>query len=103
MRRTVKQGHTKKLSKVEKLFEKSFGVFKEDIFNMRHQAKAYKCLKNQLQEVVLIYQIDFSQNYVAKYGTEIQATHFGASKRQMLLHTGLGYNIHGQDTKAQTF
>ncbi|KAF2887192.1 hypothetical protein ILUMI_18981 [Ignelater luminosus] len=35
--------------------------------------------------------IDFSENYVTKYSTEIQATHFGASKRQISFHTGLHY------------
>lgn len=40
VRLTVKQERTEKLSKVEKLFEKSFGVFKKHVFNMRHQANA---------------------------------------------------------------
>lgn len=32
--------------------------------------------------------IDFSQNYGSKYSKEIQSVHFGASKKQITLHTG---------------
>lgn len=37
--------------------------------------------------------MDFSQNYVAKYDKEIQSAHFGASNRQISLHTGLLYSF----------
>ena len=35
--------------------------------------------------------LDFSQNYVLKYSTEIQSVHFGASKKQASLQTGVFY------------
>ena len=38
-----------------------------------------------------IIQIDFSENYVCKFGEEAQAMHFGASKVQLSLHTGVQY------------
>ncbi|CAB3236345.1 unnamed protein product [Arctia plantaginis] len=40
-------------------------------------------------EVVLV--CDFSENYETKMGSEIQAMHFGASKTQITLHTGMIY------------
>ena len=33
--------------------------------------------------------IDFSENYYCKYSAEIQSVHFGASKKQISLHTGV--------------
>lgn len=35
--------------------------------------------------------IDFSENYIAKCSSEIQSMHFGASKNQITLHTGVLY------------
>lgn len=35
--------------------------------------------------------MDFSQNYECKYSCEIQAAHFGGSKTQITLHTGMLY------------
>ena len=42
--------------------------------------------------------IDFSENYVAKYNEEVQSVHFGASKRQISLNTGVFY-LKGTDNK----
>ncbi|KAG8273454.1 hypothetical protein J6590_019161 [Homalodisca vitripennis] len=39
----------------------------------------------------LLVRIDFSENYIAKHTEEIQSAHFGASKRQITLNTGLYY------------
>ena len=35
--------------------------------------------------------MDFAENYVCKYGEESQGMHFGASKVQLSLHTGIQY------------
>jgi hypothetical protein len=35
--------------------------------------------------------VDFSENYATKYETEIQSVHFGASRKQVTLHTGVYY------------
>ena len=35
--------------------------------------------------------VDFSENYVCKYSKEVQSVHFGASKAQISLHTGVLY------------
>lgn len=39
----------------------------------------------------LIFRIDFSENYVTKFSSEVQSTHFGASKKQICLNTGVRY------------
>lgn len=33
--------------------------------------------------------VDFAENYDCKLNREIQSMHFGASKRQITLHTGI--------------
>ena len=35
--------------------------------------------------------IDFSENYVCKMQNEVPSAHFGASKKQISLHTGVYY------------
>ncbi len=45
--------------------------------------------------------VDFSENYVCKMSEEIQSMHFGASKRQITLHTGIYYV--GSPVQSQSF
>ena len=45
--------------------------------------------------------IDFSENYVCKMQNEVLSAHFGASKKQISLHTGVYYV--GHDGEANTF
>ncbi|XP_046554961.1 uncharacterized protein LOC124264267 isoform X2 [Haliotis rubra] len=49
---------------------------------------------------VMRHHIDFSENYVCKLGSEIQSMHFGASKKQLSLHTGVYFckNENGPQT-----
>ncbi|XP_064618059.1 LOW QUALITY PROTEIN: uncharacterized protein LOC135482139 [Liolophura sinensis] len=61
------------------------------IFNITHQYKALRLLKNQLTDEEVMVHIDFSENYNCKYSEEIQSMHFGASQRQITLHTGVAY------------
>ena len=44
---------------------------------------------------------DFSENYVCKMQNEVLSAHFGASKKQISLHTGVYYV--GHDGEANTF
>ena len=50
-----------------------------------------KQLKNNLPHNSMIIRIDYSENYVLKYHKEIQSAHFGASQKQISLHTGIMY------------
>ena len=45
--------------------------------------------------------IDFSEHYVCKMPNEVLSAHFGASKKQISLHTGVYYV--GHDGEASTF
>jgi len=86
--------------------EKKFGTFKilsvdlnkdlqracRHIFNIRHQYKALRYLRENLSHEERVIQIDFSENYNCKYSEEIQSVHFGASQRQISLHSGVAYS-----------
>lgn len=61
------------------------------IFNIRHQYKTLKLLKEKLSHEEIMIHIDFSENYLCKYADEIQSMHFGGSRRQISLHTGIAY------------
>lgn len=51
-----------------------------------------KKLTQSLQSNELGLLIDFSENYSCKYETEVQSVHFGASRVQCTLHTGMVYS-----------
>lgn len=50
-----------------------------------------KDMKKKLNNEECFLLIDFSENYCCKYSTEVQAVHFGASRTQLTLHTGVFY------------
>src|SRR5258705_6778530 len=61
------------------------------ILNIDHQYVTMRSLKNSLSVNECILHMDFSENYLCKYGQEIQQVHFGASHRQVSLHTSVAY------------
>lgn len=63
--------------------------FKKHVFNIRQQYIVYKDCKENLQQNEATLHIDFSENYVCKLATEIQAYHFGGSRKEVTLHTGI--------------
>ncbi|CAB3256475.1 unnamed protein product [Arctia plantaginis] len=92
---------TKKIMKSEKTgllidlvqaFTQEMFKFKKHAYNIHHQyIEHQRCIKNLDDNTVTIH-IDFSENYATKLSTEIQAMHFGASRNQITLHTGLIYS-----------
>lgn len=69
--------------------------FKTHSYNIVHQYKEYRRCTKRLDERTIALQIDFSENYSCKFSTEIQAMHFGASRQQITLHTGIVYTAKG--------
>ena len=61
------------------------------LFNIQNQYESIRKLKEKLTKRDLICHIDFSENYSCKYNEEIQSIYFGASQRQVSLHTGVLY------------
>src|SRR5258705_13013450 len=69
--------------------------FKTHVYNIRQQNVAYRQCKENLKPGEEILHIDFSENYNCKLAEEVQSYHFGASRAQASLHTGVLY-IGGQ-------
>ena len=74
---------------------KEMPSFKEHEYRMNHQQNIRTEMKASLlpNEGILI--IDFSENYSCKYSSETQSVHFGASRQQVTLHTGVLYFMSG--------
>jgi len=69
--------------------------FEQHHYRAYHQQAQLTALKAKLNcnECVLV--IDYSENYLCKYGSETQSVHFGASRRQLTLHTAVLYYRNG--------
>lgn len=60
--------------------------------NINHQyAVLTKKKENLINKEILIH-IDFSENYSCKHASEPQSVHYGASRQQISLHTGVVYS-----------
>lgn len=75
-----------------KKFKEELHIFKRHYFNIATQASAFKMCKETVKEDEIIIICDFSENFTCKMSEEIQSAHFGASKSQFTLHTGMIYH-----------
>ena len=75
--------------------------YKKHSYNILNQHSHYCYLRKHMAADEVLIHIDFSENYVCKLASEIQSMHFGASKHQVSLHTGVWYV--GSDGKANSF
>ena len=71
--------------------EDSLVKMKKHHFNINHQYQAYRCIRENMGIDEAMVHIDFAENYVGKHADEPQGAHFGASKSQTTLHTGVLY------------
>ncbi|XP_035280490.1 uncharacterized protein LOC118231110 [Anguilla anguilla] len=65
------------------------------VYNIRHQYAALRGLKENVSEDEIVLHIDFAENFLCKYSSEIQAVHFGDSHQQASLHAGVAYTKKG--------
>ena len=68
------------------------------IYNIKHQYATLRKLKENLTEEEVLLHVDFAENYLCKYATEIQAVHFGDSHKQVSLHTVVAYTKGSQSS-----
>lgn len=83
-------------------YNKQVSLFLKHEFCKKHQFKALKSIRDNLQSNETLIRVDFSENYVCKLNREVQAMHFGASKLQLSLHTGVQY-IKEEKLQAKSF
>ena len=81
-------------------FEKQIDRFKHHLYIFRSQYKYLRTRKLNLKQNECLIHVDFSENYEGKMASEVQGMNFGASKRQISLHTGVYYT---SKTNYQTF
>ena len=75
--------------------------FVKHCYRIYHQYDFIRDLKENLSTSECILHIDFSENYECKYAREAQSVHFGASKQQVSMHTGVLYTANtGDSSKA---
>lgn len=87
----VKETRQTKVSELMDTFNDDLSRYAKHCFNIASQNNYYMKLKGSLDESQALICVDFSENYVGKMGKEIQSMHFGASKPQLSLHTGIFY------------
>lgn len=76
---------------LEIYFEKEFSDFLQHIHRFLFQHREIQNLTSSLLENEIAIDIDWSENYNCKYAVEIQGVHFGASRQQITIHTGMLY------------
>ncbi|CAH2096784.1 unnamed protein product [Euphydryas editha] len=90
-KKTVKTEKNGTITQLLRDFENDIKPFKKHYFNNIHQQEKYQYIINNLKENEAVVICDFSENYETKLSEEIQSMHFGASKSQITLHTGMVY------------
>lgn len=78
-------------------FEETLKEFKTHVYNIKTQYRNYRACIDGLSKHEIALHVDFSENYNCKCFQEIQSHHFGGSRKQVSLHTGVMYNRNSED------
>ena len=76
--------------------------FMRHMYTADHQKDHISDVKKTLHSNEVVILMDFSENYVCKLNNEVQSAHFGASKKQISLHTGVVYTRNPDAGKGQS-
>lgn len=88
---TIKKEIESSLEELIELFICHLHRFKKHMFNIKHHFSFFRELKRSMSLHECIVHVDFSENYICRYSTEIQAVHFGALHQQATMHAGVLY------------
>ncbi|XP_052257491.1 uncharacterized protein LOC127862419 [Dreissena polymorpha] len=88
---TVKETMAGTAEELFQKFSKALETYMKHEFNKFAQYKYFKSRRDNIEEKECIVHIEFSENYVCAMSEEIKSMHFGASKKQLTLHTGIMY------------
>lgn len=92
--KTVKERVYCSKTELLELFQAKLPGFMNHLNNIFHQYHALNCVKRQINNETALLNIDFSENYICKYASEVESAHFGGSKPQISLHTAVLYHYH---------
>lgn len=87
----VKEIVTNNIGTLVKQFQEEMKKFKTHSYNIQYQHKQFRICIDNLNENEAAIICDFSENFACKLHTEIQSMHFGGSRNQVSLHTGMLY------------
>ena len=73
--------------------EKTLPIFMKHVLAIKHQNKFIQQIKETMKNTEMLIHVDFSENFSCKYHQEIQSIHFGASRSQITIHTGVAYCV----------
>ena len=89
---TAKEKVVTSKGELVKKFQSDLQNIGRHIYNIYHQHKEFRTLKENLTDKDVCIHKDFSKNFVCGYAAEVQSAHFGGSHRQATLHTGVAYH-----------
>lgn len=89
--RTVKKKCSTTIDNFLEIFQSQSDAMLAHVQNIIHHYQTTSNMKQNLNENQALIHVDFSENYSCKYATEVQSVHFGASRNQISLHTGMFY------------
>lgn len=79
------------VEELKQVFLRDHAPYMMHIGRHLHQTQAFDALVETLDQTEMLFLMDWSMNYVCKYGREPQSVHFGASHKQLGFHTGRLY------------
>lgn len=85
---TTKKTKIATSEELAKIFYFQLPIYMKHVYDTSHQFKFISRLRKNLKQNEVQIVVDFSENYKCKYASEIQSVHFGASQKQVSLHTG---------------
>lgn len=92
MTRTFKKIVHAPAGDVTLLFTQNLSKFMGHVARISHQYKVCDHIKRNLINKDVLLHIDFAKNFTTQYAEEPQSVHFGASREQITLHTGVFYS-----------
>lgn len=96
----VKETQTGTYTDLLNTFKKKLDRLAKHHFTWLHQAKECRELKDSLQPDEMVLHVDFSENFACKLNTEVQAFHFGGSRKQATVHTCVACTVAGMQSYA---
>ncbi|XP_049421729.1 uncharacterized protein LOC125882102 [Epinephelus fuscoguttatus] len=96
----VKETQTGTCAELLNIFNQKLDSLAKHHYNWLRQAKECRALKESLREDEIVLHVDFSENFSCKLNSEVQAFHFGGSRKQATVHTCVAYTAAGSQSYA---
>jgi hypothetical protein len=90
--KTIKGEHNVSLQELINILNDRLPKYMKHVFNYEHQHDIMENKRKNLTSEELYLWVDFAENWMTKYATEIQSVHFGGSRLSITLHTAVGYS-----------